>query len=133
MNYTEKQIANWRRIRVSIDPYLNNLEKINNKIEAEKVKYDEKVAKLLAEAADINKTIEMYEYPVKAMTGGYTTQDIFVKEIVVNDKVATDGRTLKKSVYSLRYPDTVLPPTAEPSLVNSEPTTDMEQHNEMIY
>ena len=110
MNYTEKQIANWRRIRVSIDPYLNNLEKINNKIEAEKVKYDEKVAKLLAEAADINKTIEMYEYPVKAMTGGYTTQDIFVKEVVVNDKVATDGRTLKKSVYNLRYPATVLPP-----------------------
>lgn len=111
MNYTEKQIANWRRIRVSIDPYLNNLEKINNKIEAEKAKCDEKIAKLLAEAADINKTIEMYEYPVKAMTGGYTTQDIFVKEVVVNDKVAADGRTLRKSVYHLRYPDTVLPPS----------------------
>ena len=109
---TEKQIANWRRIRVSIDPYLTNLEKINDKLAAEKVKYDEKVAKLMNEAEDLRKTIEMYEYPVQAMTGGYTTQDIFVKEVVTNDKVAADGRTIRKSVYNLRFPDTIVPPSA---------------------
>ena len=131
MNYTEKQIANWRRIRVSIDPYLTNLEKINDKIEAEKIKYEEKVAKLTNEAEDLRKTIEMYEYPVQAMTGGYTTQDIFVKEVVTNDKVAADGRTIRKSVYSLRFPDTIVPP-ANPGCCNacdevndSNPNTEM--------
>lgn len=123
MNYTDKQIANWRRIRVSIDPYLTNLEKIDAKLEAEKLKYEEKVAKLLTEADDIRKTIEMYEYPVKTITG-FTTQDIFVKEVVVNDKVTANGRTIKKAVYNLRYPDTVIPPV-ENMTNNPETNTEM--------
>lgn len=129
MNYTEKQIANWRRIRVSIDPYLTNLEKINDKIEAEKAKYADKVAKLMNEAEDLKKTIAMYEYPVQAMTGGYTTQDIFVKEVVTNDKVAADGRTIRKSVYKLRFPDTIVPPACDNAcnedLTDSNPNTEM--------
>lgn len=120
--FSSKQIANWRRIRVNIESDLNSLKKIQDKIVAEQLKRDEKIAKLQAEAEEIQKMIDLQEYPVKMATG-YTSQQLFVKDTVVSDKVASDGRTIKKTVYNFVMPE-------QPANI---PTTDIEEHNEVIY
>ena len=120
--FSTKQIANWRRIRVNIESDLNSLKKIQDKIDAETVKYNEKVAKLNKDAEEIQKMIDLQEYPVKMATG-FTSQQLFVKETVVSDKVASDGRTIKKTVYNFVYPD----------MPNNPDNSNIEEHNEVIY
>lgn len=120
--FSSKQIANWRRIRVNIESDLNSLKKIQEKIDAETVKYNEKIAKLNKDAEDLQKMIDLQEYPVKMATG-YTSQQLFVKETVVSDKVASDGRTIKKTVYNFVIPE-------QP--VNT-PAAGMEEQPEIIY
>ena len=120
--FSNKQIANWRRIRVNIESDLNSLKKIEDKIEAEINKHNEKLAKLNKEYEEIQKMIDLQEYPVKMATG-YTSQQLFIKETVVSDKVASDGRTIKKTVYNFVIPEQPI----------NTPATDIEEHNEVIY
>ena len=120
--FSTKQIANWRRIRVNIESDLNSLKKIQDKIDAETVKYNEKIAKLNKDAEEIQKMIDLQEYPVKMATG-FTSQQLFVKETVVSDKVASDGRTIKKTVYNFVCPD----------MPNNPDNSNIEEHNEVIY
>ena len=121
--FSAKQIANWRRIRVNIESDLNSLKKIQDKIDAETAKYQEKIAKLNKDAEEIQKMIELQEYPVKMATG-YTSQKLFVKETIVSDKVASDGRTIKKTIYNFVMPD---------ESANTFNPTNVEQHSEVIY
>ena len=120
--FSNKQIANWRRIRVNIESDLNSLKKIQEKIDAETVKYNEKIAKLNKDAEDLQKMIDLQEYPVKMATG-YTSQQLFVKDTVVSDKVTSDGRTIKKTIYNFVMPEQPI----------NTPATDIEEHNEVIY
>lgn len=98
-NYTQKQIANWRRIRINIESELNKLHKAEEELKILQHKIEE-----------LHNSIDIQEYPVKKATGGYTSQDIFVKEWLVNDKVSVNGKTVRKAIYNLRYPDTIVPP-----------------------
>ena len=99
-NFTQKQIANWRRIAMNVNSDVIKRDKLQSKIEELKI-----------ELETLNNMIDMQEYPVKMATGGYTTSDIFVKNVVTTDKVDANGRALKKTTYDLRWPDTILPPT----------------------
>lgn len=98
-NFTQKQIANWRRIAMNVNSDVIKRDKLQQKIN-----------EMNEELAQLNEIIEMQEYPVKMATGGYTTSDIFVKNVVTTDKVDANGRALKKTTYDLRYPETILPP-----------------------
>ena len=98
-NFTQKQIANWRRIAMNVNSDVIKRDKLQMKIN-----------EMNEELAQLNEIIEMQEYPVKMATGGYTTSDIFVKNVVTTDKVDANGRALKKTTYDLRYPETILPP-----------------------
>ena len=101
--FSQKQIANWRRIAMNVNSDVIKLEKLEAKIN-----------ELQDEAKSLRDMIDMQEYPVKMATGGYTTSDIFVKNIVTTDKVDANGRAIKKTTYDLRYPDTILPtPTCD--------------------
>ena len=120
--FSTKQIANWRRIRVNIESDLNSLKKIQDKIDAETAKYNEKITKLNKDAEELQKMIDLQEYPVKMATG-FTSQQLFVKDVVVSDKVNADGRTIKKTVYNFVYPD----------MSNNPDNSNIEEHNEVIY
>ena len=100
-NFTQKQIANWRRIAMNVNSDVIKRDKLQMKIN-----------EMNEELAQLNEIIEMQEYPVKMATGGYTTSDIFVKNVVTTDKVDANGRALKKTTYDLRYPETILPSPA---------------------
>ena len=119
-NFTQKQIANWRRVRQNIEADLTKLAKVDEKIQsiqadyeekaqALKAKYEEKIKDIQTEAETLRQMIDIQETPVKVATGGFTTQDIFVKEWQVNDKVDANGKQIRKAVYNLRYPETIVP------------------------
>ena len=99
-NFTQKQIANWRRIAMNVNSDVIKRDKIQSKID-----------ELKTELETLNQMIDMQEYPVKMATGGYTTSDIFVKNVVTTDKVDANGRALKKTTYELKHPESILPPT----------------------
>ena len=117
-NFTQKQIANWRRIAMNVNSDVIKRDKIQSKIDELKI-----------ELETLNNMIDMQEYPVKMATGGYTTSDIFVKNVVTTDKVDANGRALKKTTYDLKYPDTILPPTCKDEPIeevsSSATTTDV--------
>ena len=98
IKFTSKQIAAWRRIAMNVN---TDVTKRNKLIE----KRDE----LQREIDRLNKIIELNELPVKEMTGGYTTEELFVKVVTETDKVDKDGRTIKTTSYQLRYPETIVP------------------------
>ena len=116
-NFTQKQIANWRRIAMNVNSDVIKRDKIQSKIDELKVELD-----------TLNQMIDMQEYPVKMATGGYTTSDIFVKNVVTTDKVDANGRAIKKTVYNLRYPSTILPPFEE-TIEEDSSVANTESHN----
>ena len=113
-NFTQKQIANWRRIAMNVNSDVIKRDKLQQKIN-----------ELQIERETLDKMIEMQEYPVKMATGGFTTSDIFVKNVITTDKVDNNGRPIKKTTYDLKWPDTVLPPN-ENVVPEAELHTDMD-------
>ena len=139
--FSQKQIANWRRVRQNIEADLTKLNKVDEKIQsiqadyeekaqALKAKYDEKIKDIQTEADTLRQMIDIQETPVKVATGGFTTQDIFAKEWQVNDKVDANGKQIRKAVYVLRYPETIVPPVeTESSTVINESVENNETIN----
>lgn len=81
---------------------------------------------LVEHAEEYNKLQEMqeqWEAPIKNLTGGFTTEDL-VKKVVKEVGVDKDGKAIKVTQYVLRYPDTVIPTTADvsngESIISSE-------------
>ena len=139
--FSQKQIANWRRVRQNIEADLTKLAKVDEKIQsiqadyeekaqALKAKFDEKIKDIQTEAETLRQMIDIQETPVKVATGGFTTQDIFVKDWQVNDKVDANGKQIRKAVYVLRYPETIVPLVeTEGSTVINEPVENNETIN----
>ena len=139
--FSQKQIANWRRVRQNIEADLTKLAKVDEKIQsiqadyeekaqALKAKYEEKIKDIQTEAETLRQMIDIQETPVKVATGGFTTQDIFAKEWQVNDKVDTNGKQIRKAIYVLRYPETIVPPVkTESSTVINESVENNETIN----
>ena len=51
---------------------------------------------------------------VKQITGGYTTEDLIeVKKEATGQMDKSTGKEIMKTVYALKYPETVVPPTTE--------------------
>lgn len=98
IKFTSKQIANMKRIAMNVN---TDVTKRNKLVE----KRDE----LQKEIDRLNKIIDLNELPVKEMTGGYTTEELFIKIVTETDKVDKDGRTIKTTSYQLRYPETIIP------------------------
>lgn len=62
---------------------------------------------LQEDLAEVNDTIATFEQPVKAMTDGYTSEDIFEKKVTkYTDK---KGKEQTKVEWVFKYPDTILP------------------------
>lgn len=82
-----------------------------------------KVKELYVELESLDAQIDAWETAVKAMTGGYTTNELVSR--VVTETTKEDGKTVKTTTFALKYPETVIPPfgMCEDNAA-CEPTTD---------
>jgi hypothetical protein len=93
--------------------------------------------KLMAEIAErteelesIQKQLDSYEAPIKEATGGYGTEDLVIRTVEFTGKTDKEGKPIKGTKWSLKYPDTIIPPTTaeEPSV--EEPSVPQEEPQE---
>ena len=74
----------------------------------------EKIEKLEAEKAGYQAIIDSLNTPVKQITGGYTTEDLVdIKKEATGQMDQKTGKEIFKTVYVLKYPETVVPPITE--------------------
>jgi len=89
-----------------------------------KERIDAKIAELEAEKKALQPMIDAFQGPIKEMTGGYTTEDLVQREVVKTGKFdQKTGKEIIQTRYILKYPETVVPPTAEEApqeLINME-------------
>ena len=69
----------------------------------------DEIADRQAELESIEQQIAGYQIPIKEATGGFTTEDLVKREVIDTGKVDKDGRPIKQTVYSLKYPETIVP------------------------
>lgn len=62
-----------------------------------------------AELETINASIEAADAPTKAMTGGFGSEELFIKEVTDTGKVDKNGTPIKNSKFVLKYPETIIP------------------------
>lgn len=75
---------------------------------------DEKIEKIKAEMAGYQSIIDSLNASVKQITGGYTTEDLVdIKKEATGSMDPKTGKEIFKTVYALKYPETVVPPTTE--------------------
>ena len=100
--FSKLEIAVIKRTAQNVAQFVNKKEKINAKI-----------AELEAEKASIQPIIDSFQGPIKEMTGGYTTEDLVVKEVVKTGKCdPATGKELTQTRFVLKYPETVIPSSA---------------------
>ena len=107
--FSKFQVATLKRVAQSVSPLVRAKEKLVNQItECEQ------------ELKSIQTQIDAFQGPIKEMTGGYTTEDLVVREVSVTDKLDKEGKLVKVTKWVLRYPDTVIPVEQEEQEVPEE-------------
>ena len=107
--FSKFQVATLKRVAQSVSPLVRAKEKLVNQItECEQ------------ELKSIQIQIDAFQGPIKEMTGGYTTEDLVVREVSVTDKLDKEGKPVKVTKWVLRYPDTVVPVEQEEQEVPEE-------------
>lgn len=96
--FSKFQIASFKRTAQNVYPLVRRKEKVVNTIN-----------ELNAELADLQMQIDAYQGPIKAMTGGYSTEDIIIREVIDTGSVDKKGNPIKQTVFKLKYPETVIP------------------------
>lgn len=82
--------------------------------EAIRKRVAEKIEKLEAEKTGYQAIIDSLNTPVKQITGGYTTEELIdIKKEATGSMDPKTGKEIFKTVYVLKYPETVVPPTTE--------------------
>lgn len=90
------EIAAIKRTAQSVSMLITKRNKLQTQLE-----------ELNKDLAEVNDTIATFEQPVKAMTDGYTSEDIFKKKVTkYTDK---KGKEQTKVEWVFKYPDTILP------------------------
>lgn len=111
-------IATIKRVAQNTSDIIKKKEKIKEKIENLEQKQREilekKLAKLKEEYENLAQQQEIFESPIRKFTGGYGTEDL-VEIKVIETGTDKNGKPIRKTVYELRYPDTVIPPSEVPT------------------
>jgi hypothetical protein len=102
----------------NVAPFVTKKAKVDEQIAATKEKIhkmlEEKLQKLEAEKAGYQSIIDSMNQAVKQITGGYTTEDLIdIKKEATGQMDQKTGKEIFKTVYALKYPETVVPPTTE--------------------
>jgi TolA-binding protein len=96
--FNKFEIANLKRVAQMVNPIVNRKNKIKSTIE-----------ELEKELQELNAEQQMYESPIKEMTGGYTSEDLVDKVIEDTGKKDKNGNPSKITKFVLKYPDTIIP------------------------
>ena len=94
--FTTREIAQIKRTAQNVAPIVAKRERVYAKIKA-----------LYTELEGLDAQIDAWETAVKAMTNGFTTNDLVDR--VVNETTTADGKVVKTVTYVLKFPDTVVP------------------------
>ena len=94
--FTTREIAQIKRTAQNVAPIVAKRERVYAKIKS-----------LYTELEVLDAQIDAWETAVKAMTNGFTTNDLVDR--VVNETTAADGKVVKTVTYVLKFPDTVVP------------------------
>lgn len=105
-------VASLKRTAQNVYPLVRQRNKIQKEIEEAQ-----------EELNSINTQLEAYQAPIKAATGGYTTDDLVTREVIDTGKVDKNDKPVKQTVYKLTYPETIVPPTA-PETANPTPESE---------
>lgn len=100
--FSKTQIASFKRTAQNVYPLVRKKEKLVKQINAE-----------MAELTDIEAQIDAQQGYVKSVTGGYTTEDIIIREVTDTGKLDKNGNPVRVTTFKLKYPDTIIPPTEE--------------------
>lgn len=96
--FSTREIAQLKRTAQNVAPMV-----------AKKNKLKAKIAEMEAEIALVQMQIDAWEGATKAMTGGYTTEDLIDRVVENTGKQDKDGKDIKVTKFVLKYPDTVVP------------------------
>lgn len=88
---TLRQMATVKRVAQNVNPLVVKKNKIAAKID-----------ELNAEYNALNEEIEGHEMGIKALTGGYVSEDLVVKKVENTGKVDKDGKSIKVTKYEPR-------------------------------
>ena len=86
-----RQFATVKRVAQNVNPLVVKKNKIATKIN-----------ELNAEYNALAEEIEGHEMGIKALTGGFTSEDLVVKKVEDTGKVDKDGRPIKVTKYELK-------------------------------
>lgn len=104
--FTTREIAQIKRTAQNVAPIVAKRERVYGKIKA-----------LYTELEVLDAQIDAWETAVKAMTNGFTTNDLVDR--VVTETTTADGKVVKTVTYVLKFPETVVPaesPAEDPSI-----------------
>ena len=113
--FTKFELARLKRTAQNVEGFL----KQKNKLEEKKTKIEE-------ELSIINQQIELTDAPTVAMTG-YHTEDIIKKVVTPTDQVDKNGNIIKKVTFEFIYPDTIIPPVKEETVVDDSSSTENDE------
>ena len=83
---------------------------------------EEKIEKIRLEMNGYQSIIDSLNASVKQITGGYTTEDLIdIKKEATGQMDQKTGKEIFKTVYALKYPETVVPPTDDEEAETAEP------------
>ena len=102
----------------NVAPFITKKAKVDEQIAATKEKIqkmlEEKLQKLEAEKAGYQSIIDSMNQAVKQITGGYTTEDLITITKEGTGQMGDNGKEIMKTVYNLKYPETVIPVLNDP-------------------
>ena len=93
---------------------------------------EEKIEKIRLEMNGYQSIIDSLNASVKQITGGYTTEDLIdIKKEATGQMDQKTGKEIFKTVYALKYPETVIPTEDTTSASEAECPTHEEAPEEM--
>ena len=114
--FSKTQIASFKRTAQNVYPLVRKKEKLVEQINAAQ-----------AELTDIEAQIDAQQGYIKSVTGGYTTENIIIREVTDTGKLDKNGNPVKVTTFKLRYPETVIP-----AIVDAETIQIPEEEEEII-
>lgn len=106
--FSKFQIASIKRTAQNVYPLVRRKEKLL-----------EQIKECSTELEELQAEIDGYQFPISKLTGGYTTEDLVVRNVIDTGKKDKSGNPIKITKYDLKYPETIIPPTA----ITSESST----------
>lgn len=94
-------IANLKRTAQNVSPLVREKQKLEKEVEEKQAR----IATLEAQIGSLDGHIRQ--------ECGYGVEDLVVREVVNTGKVDKDGKPIKVTKWTLKYPETIVPPTEE--------------------